>query len=631
MKTHAPVRASSKPAITARADKDDLAPSERIVQASPQAAAPQGALHDFSRMALPFRGSAADQIVHAAARYGVSTPASTLPHGQTIQRAFGRHDITKTPAHVTLAAAESAEAIGTKGYTAYGHVVFGRGADLRTAAHEAAHVVQQQRGVQLSGGTGRVGDPYERHADAVAEWVVAGRSAEGLLDRVAPRASARQRDGLLQSGHLVQARIHANPMPGMIADYSNDGHLEQHSRAPARKALLQKISVRNRGNDITLAAGANNNLFEEEMAKELARQREELIRAGKSGNITRKLFSSVRDAVAGKINAAKKVDSSGGQDPDLPADLAADEATSSLHTSHKKSSKEIQDIIATAATNTLKGSIEWAPVTTLIEKIRFENWAKKKDGEQTPAQQEAWKEYMLYKEAVDKNYNDAWVDLFNAQSELAAIKKYQENWTGTPPSKNGAVALTALAETIGSSPKNLMIGLGQINIALGERDDFNARDGIPSPESKSMVEPTPYIPTTTSKHAPDYAKLQPRLNAKQNIYMSSGAGGLLVMPPSTDEEMKGLELPRPALSQSNPPLRSNSRRNNPFIQNNNNTDPRHSSLSSATPQSIYNILPNLFWQTAAASNNNTSNNNNATSETNTNEDEEDKMTDIANT
>jgi hypothetical protein len=103
------------------------------------------------------------------------------------------------------------------------------------------------------------------------------------------------------------------------------------------------------------------------------------------------------------------------------------------------------------------------------------------------------------------------------------------------------------------------------------------------------------------------------------------------MPPSTDEEMKGLELPRPALSQSNPPLRSNSRRNNPFIQNNNNTDPRHSSLSSATPQSIYNILPNLFWQTAAASNNNTSNNNNATSETNTNEDEEDKMTDIANT
>jgi hypothetical protein len=89
------------------------------------------------------------------------------------------------------------------------------------------------------------------------------------------------------------------------------------------------------------------------------------------------------------------------------------------------------------------------------------------------------------------------------------------------------------------------------------------------------------------------------------------------------------------LSQSNPPLRSNSRPNTPFIQNNNNTDPRHSSLSSATPQSIHNILPNLFWQTAAASNNNTSNNNNnnnnATSEINTNEDEEDKMTDIANT
>jgi hypothetical protein len=54
--------------------------------------------------------------------------------------------------------------------------------DLHTTAHEAAHTVQQKAGVQLSGGIGQSGDRYERHADAVADTVVAGESAEPLLD-----------------------------------------------------------------------------------------------------------------------------------------------------------------------------------------------------------------------------------------------------------------------------------------------------------------------------------------------------------------------------------------------------------------------------------------------------------------
>src|SRR6185503_888478 len=57
--------------------------------------------------------------------------------------------------------------------------------DLHTAAHEAAHVVQQRAGVQLKGGVGEAGDPYERHADAVASLVVQGASAESLLDQFA--------------------------------------------------------------------------------------------------------------------------------------------------------------------------------------------------------------------------------------------------------------------------------------------------------------------------------------------------------------------------------------------------------------------------------------------------------------
>ena len=60
--------------------------------------------------------------------------------------------------------------------------------DLYTQAHEAAHGVQQAisgSGLQLKGGIGEAGDQYEQHADAVAEKVIRGESAESLLDEVA--------------------------------------------------------------------------------------------------------------------------------------------------------------------------------------------------------------------------------------------------------------------------------------------------------------------------------------------------------------------------------------------------------------------------------------------------------------
>ncbi|MEO1271891.1 MAG: hypothetical protein AAFX99_27670 [Myxococcota bacterium] len=48
-------------------------------------------------------------------------------------------------------------------------------------------MVQQRAGaVQLKGGIGQVGDRYEQHADAVADKVVRGESAESLLSDMAP-------------------------------------------------------------------------------------------------------------------------------------------------------------------------------------------------------------------------------------------------------------------------------------------------------------------------------------------------------------------------------------------------------------------------------------------------------------
>jgi hypothetical protein len=130
-----------------------------------------------------------ETIVHAAASQGVATPTSPLPFSDMLQRVFGRHDVSSIQAHTGPEAAASTRAMGAEAYATGDHVVLGRSADLHTVAHEAAHVVQQRGGVQLKGGVGAVGDAYERHADAVADRVVAGQSAEDLLDHGAVSAA----------------------------------------------------------------------------------------------------------------------------------------------------------------------------------------------------------------------------------------------------------------------------------------------------------------------------------------------------------------------------------------------------------------------------------------------------------
>jgi hypothetical protein len=120
--------------------------------------------------------------VQQIAAGGVSGPGQALPHAGTIQHLFGRHDIGGVKAHVGGPAAVAADRLGATAYATGDSVAFRSDPDLHTAAHEAAHTVQQRGGVQLAGGVGRSGDVYERHADAVADAVVAGQSAEGLLD-----------------------------------------------------------------------------------------------------------------------------------------------------------------------------------------------------------------------------------------------------------------------------------------------------------------------------------------------------------------------------------------------------------------------------------------------------------------
>jgi len=164
---------------------------------APKAQEGQGATSSATRTALrgmPYeaqvaaltpvqmRGEGGGADVQSAAAAGVKGGGGALPHQASIQKAFGRHDVGNVQAHVGGAAAQASAAMGAEAYATGNHVAFRDAPSLHTAAHEAAHVVQQRAGVQLSGGVGKAGDRYEQHADAVADAVVSGRSAEPLLD-----------------------------------------------------------------------------------------------------------------------------------------------------------------------------------------------------------------------------------------------------------------------------------------------------------------------------------------------------------------------------------------------------------------------------------------------------------------
>jgi len=150
------------------------------------------AVHAQLRKNGPGGDDAAAADVHAHARRGIASGGGALPHAASIQRAFGAHDVSHVQAHVGGPAQEATRAMGAEAYATGDHVAFGGAPDLHTAAHEAAHVVQQRAGVQLAGGVGRVGDPYEQHADEVADAVVQGKNAESLLDKFSSRRGDNQ-------------------------------------------------------------------------------------------------------------------------------------------------------------------------------------------------------------------------------------------------------------------------------------------------------------------------------------------------------------------------------------------------------------------------------------------------------
>jgi hypothetical protein len=175
---------------------------------------------------------AGNEQVHAAAEQGVAAPATQLPHADKIQAAFGAgHDVSAIQAHV---GGNTAGAMNAQAYATGNHVVFDKQPDLHTAAHEAAHVVQQARGVNLYGGVGDAGDRYEANADAVADRVVAGESAADLLGP-ATKGAAPAQSGAVQ--HKKE--------PKDVAETTKEERRDQHGTAEVRTywAIQHQITL----------------------------------------------------------------------------------------------------------------------------------------------------------------------------------------------------------------------------------------------------------------------------------------------------------------------------------------------------------------------------------------------------
>ena len=124
---------------------------------------------------------------------GAKRSASPLPYLNTIQGSFGHHAISHVNAHTDSSAAARAWALGAEAFTRGSDVAFARPPTLHTAAHEAAHVIQQRAGVAFSSDVAPAGDAYERHADEVADRVVRGLSSEDLLDAHVDKVPTHQR------------------------------------------------------------------------------------------------------------------------------------------------------------------------------------------------------------------------------------------------------------------------------------------------------------------------------------------------------------------------------------------------------------------------------------------------------
>lgn len=150
----------------------------------------RGAMPSLQGMPRFLGIGSARQSANDVARDGTRGPGRALPHGERIQNSFGsRHDLSSVRMHVGRTSSEACERLGAAAFATGSSIAFRSDPDLWLAAHEAAHVIQHRHGEGPPAGLDSPGDRHEREASAVADRVVAGKSARDLLPRGEGRAA----------------------------------------------------------------------------------------------------------------------------------------------------------------------------------------------------------------------------------------------------------------------------------------------------------------------------------------------------------------------------------------------------------------------------------------------------------
>jgi outer membrane protein OmpA-like peptidoglycan-associated protein len=169
------------------------------VMATPAHARVSGAPSRIQR----YSGQSSGQMEAAPAsvEQALASPGRPLEPAlrQDMEQRFG-HDFSRVRVHTDAKAMKSAQSLHASAYTLGNHMVFGNGHypsgadnELRTLAHELAHVVQQERGglsPPLLGGF------LEQAADAAASAFVVGHGSINVGGASAPGLARQPKSGL---------------------------------------------------------------------------------------------------------------------------------------------------------------------------------------------------------------------------------------------------------------------------------------------------------------------------------------------------------------------------------------------------------------------------------------------------
>lgn len=144
---------------------------------------------------VPIQGPVDFSETYRSVERGVSGVSTELPFMEHLAPSFGPFaaPLSVARSFVDESARVANERLDSSAFTIGDRVAFRGPPDLHTTAHEATHIVQQRSGLLLPDGVGTPGDPYERQADAVADRVARGYSAEPILRPLGSGLSAGKR------------------------------------------------------------------------------------------------------------------------------------------------------------------------------------------------------------------------------------------------------------------------------------------------------------------------------------------------------------------------------------------------------------------------------------------------------